>query len=857
MSELPSSSADARRRREQAGERSGMPTQLASELASYITSVFQVPELLGEGVEPSWRLGRQESQRISSNRVNIEIEVNDKLYNLPRERHYSIDEDSEDKINGYEYLEEKARFHLESITAVSYALAVYINSDRVVADNNSEASQAETRSLLIDRNMITREFASARDYTFYPQAFHPVYGNISSSRPPMFLDSLFAAMKGNMSDRNEGADVLSFGYFQGYSNIKRSVRHSPHDLLATKGYATAALTVPTSDAGATWATSQKRERLLRIVRGPDESKPFARERQQINVAIGAEEVAFRLEQVVSLDMRRMVGGQRTFETVIRPIFQMMRFFLVEHESYVHIFRSMPLEIFPRIMCAYSRLFEVVIGEMERQFVIGGEQGLDLARSEAIAVIDRLGGYMFSGHPRHLPKTILRPLGTLGSLWAGGWPFIDPAVLNLGASGSSGGAVINMSRWPHSAKTGRPELLHVRELHHHYGARVASCRESAVWFAQLGEAAFTSKTAVTSFAQELIRELWIPQTKDFIIQQLRRRLHEGSSNQGRDPITMEDIAMCERAISTWDAATDAFTWRALRQLCQGLKPGGKRVAVTVSGQRARQDFVSEMVRVVGSEKGRDAFSAKNATWPLTLHFAIANSRKSQGGIDLGMWVGAVLSCLVVSGIEWVPDSVRGRFTSRSVVRLGGAAIPEPVPSGPPGSLRREAQDTEIRHNRVLRQRAQRQEQHGARIDFGCPVPFTNIPNLILSGFEKAKAMFSNKGDSKVLEHYQLAINCLAENIDDYRCQLMLMITLTICSSSETPEVALKANKFTIADKRKDPGQLALVMVTRMMWFLYPASFPWAKNSGGTAYDVAEMTKKVEQKGCNNRVLKVLC
>ncbi|KAL0929279.1 uncharacterized protein CTRU02_215820, partial [Colletotrichum truncatum] len=297
MSELPSSSADARRRREQAGER-----------------------LLGEGVEPSWRLGGQESQRISSNRwmtfqerfmegwaawshqrgpgsfwakhepafhaydygANIEIEVNDELCNLPRERHYSIDEDSEDEIDGYECSEEssdethqleelsitddrvpsitadtrgnrrigssgnsidntryerilsecnglrklvselEARFYLESITAVSYALAVYINSDRVVADNNGEASQAETRSLLIDRNMITREFASARDYTFYPQAFHPVYGNISSSRLPMFLDSLFAAMKGNISDRNEGADVLSFGYFQGYSNIKRS-----------------------------------------------------------------------------------------------------------------------------------------------------------------------------------------------------------------------------------------------------------------------------------------------------------------------------------------------------------------------------------------------------------------------------------------------------------------------------------------------------------------------------------------------------------------------------------------------------------------------------------------------------------
>ncbi|KAF6806529.1 hypothetical protein CPLU01_15896 [Colletotrichum plurivorum] len=56
--------------------------------------------------------------------------------------------------------------------------------------------------------------------------------------------------------------------------------------------------------------------------------------------------------------------------------------------------------------------------------------------------------------------------------------------------------------------------------------------------------------------------------------------------------------------------------------------------------------------------------------------------------------------------------------------------------------------------------------------------------------------------------------------------------------------------------KEPGQLALVMVTRMMWFLYPASFPWAKGSGGTAYDVAEMTKKIEHKGCSNRMLRQL-
>jgi hypothetical protein len=55
-------------------------------------------------------------------------------------------------------------------------------------------------------------------------------------------------MRGNMSAWNEGAEVLLLSYFQGYSNIKRSVRHSTNDLLATKGCATAALTVPTAEA---------------------------------------------------------------------------------------------------------------------------------------------------------------------------------------------------------------------------------------------------------------------------------------------------------------------------------------------------------------------------------------------------------------------------------------------------------------------------------------------------------------------------------------------------------------------------------------------------------------------------------
>ncbi|KAJ0297236.1 hypothetical protein Brms1b_013626 [Colletotrichum noveboracense] len=940
----PTSRGGAPRERPTALDKSGMPAGLARELAAYIVGVFQSPQLLGEGVEACWRLGTKSTQRISSAKwqvfqqqfmdgwaawasthnpnsfwrrhepafhaydygANIEIQVSDTIYDLPRERHIPYEEEEEeeeeeegvedaeqdaeeeglrdgnsrqeveelslnegqsthsDTVEGREYqqmlresrdlqsmiVELNARFDLSSISAISYALAVCINS---------ESGGSQTRCLLADRNMVAREYPGNRDYTFYPQAFHPTYGNFSSSQPPAFLNSLYTALQGNMSDRNEGADVLSFGYFQGYSNIKRSVRHSASALLATKGYATAALTAPTSYTSAMSYTRDRREMLLRRIRGdltpeqPEESKPFARERRQLDIAIEKDEVAYRMEQVVSLNIRHMDSVERTFENVIRPIFQLMRFFLTEHESYVHIFRSIPVEIFPRIMSAYCRLFELAISEMDRRYVIGGERGLDLAHSEAVAVLDRLGGYIFTGHERHLPKTVLRPLGTIDSLLAGAWPYIDPAVLDLGPAGVAT-CFMDTSRWPRSTKTGRLILLHISELQHHYGDRIASHRETEIWFSQLGRDAFKSHAAVTEYATELLREMWIPQTKLFIANQLRRRLQQGSSDTSSIPITLEQKEACKSAVEAWEAAPDAFTHVALQRLTNGLTSGGSRITITLSRTRTRHDFATELLRVVSTEKGRAASAPVNATWPDHLQAAMTSSNQASNGLKPDEWVSVLAGRLLAAGVEWVPDAVRGRLTSTTVVSLRGREVAHAVVTGPPGSLRRAAQEAQIKHEKAAHDRALRQTRR--TISFGCGFPFTDVPSLITDGFLKAKAIFSNKGDLRVLDHYQLAINCLSNNIDDPLCCLMLMITLTVCSSSETPEVAPGSREFGTAAKRKDPAQLALVMVTRMMWFLYPASFPWKKGSSGTAYDVAEMTKKIEHKGCSNRMLREL-
>ncbi|PON20237.1 hypothetical protein TGAM01_v210879 [Trichoderma gamsii] len=139
-------------------------------------------------------------------------------------------------------LEEK--YDIDNIDYVSYALAVDVHC--AAADQSGSAV-----CLLADRNQVMKEFYGS-NYTFYPLGFHPAYGNFTSDSPPAFLDhNLFTVMKSNMSHQNQGADVLSFGFFQGYSNLKRSFRHREDDLLASQGSATAALTIPATEAART------------------------------------------------------------------------------------------------------------------------------------------------------------------------------------------------------------------------------------------------------------------------------------------------------------------------------------------------------------------------------------------------------------------------------------------------------------------------------------------------------------------------------------------------------------------------------------------------------------------------------
>lgn len=456
----------------------------------------------------------------------------------------------------------ESKYELENIDSISYALAANL----YCLDGQGQSSGQEEKPalcLLADRNKVAREFNGPRDFTFYPLAFHPAYGNFSSPHPPAFLnDHLLAILKDNMSFQNDGADVLNCGYFQGYSNIKRAIRSRPEDLLATKGIATAAMTVPDSECNSHSHYKVKRDKLLKQLKGglspddPDSSKPFLREKKRIEAAINTEEFAFRMEQVISIRVCRLTAANRRFRYVIRPILQLIRFFIQETSTFSHLFRCFQPSVFPGVLASFGRLFWLAMDEMLNRFELGGSKAFGAALAEGVAALDRLGNYCFTGFPSVLMGTVLKPLGSIDAIQKGAWPFIDPRMLNL----QDFEGTINVARWPRQKDNGRPILMHVAALEFHYGIDVAASRHSHLWFQELGGLQMDGPRGTTKYLEELFSELWIPQTKTFIQYQLNRSIGTATRRLGQSAEEgLERLEQQRSILKCWMDSDKPFTW----------------------------------------------------------------------------------------------------------------------------------------------------------------------------------------------------------------------------------------------------------------------------------------------------------
>lgn len=412
-----------------------------------------------------------------------------------------------------------SRYDLTSISTISYALAANLH-----CVEGPGPREGHVACMLADRNELAREYCDNKEYTFFPLGFHPAYGNISSASPPFFLlHNQLNAMKRRMCEENDGAEVVTFGHFQAYnSGIKQSIRDRPDDLLAAQGQATAALTIPAEEAGKSAKIRAKQTCLLGHLNGnatpenPEASTPFAREKQLIDRAIENMEFGFRMEQVVSVDVERLAPEHRNSYFLLRPVSRLISFYLHKKDAYIGILRRFPPAIFPRVLSSLSRMFELIVEEMQQRHTQQGGQGLGLALSEGIAALDRLGKYCFTGNPRVLPRKVFALTGSLEGLNKGGWPYINPDILDMRPDEGR----IHIGQWPRM-NDGRPVLMHTASLAFHYGEEVASNRHSQLWFSRMGGLSISCRTEMNEFLERLLEELFIPETKAFITQQIRR------------------------------------------------------------------------------------------------------------------------------------------------------------------------------------------------------------------------------------------------------------------------------------------------------------------------------------------------
>jgi hypothetical protein len=738
------------------------------------------------------------------------------------------------------------KYDLDNVSSISYALAVDLNcQDATGANDADDLDDRPTWCLLGDRNAVQQEYKSSSGpsgMTFYPLAFHPAYGNFTSPGPPRFLqDHVLAVMKDNMSYQNAGAPVLSCDYFQAYSNVKRSIRYNPEDLLVTQGIATAALTLPDSEAKSSARVKATQQRLLRRLKGgstpddPDASRPLARERQRIEKAVAGNEFAFRMEQVVSLDVARLIPSRRNIRTVLRPIFQLMRFYLQEKEHYTRLLRRFRPTVFPQILGTFARVFELGTDEMLKRFQAQGSKGLGIALAEGVAALDRLGHYCFTGMAKVLVRSVLGPLKTVESLKKGAWPYLDPQLLDI----RRGEGRLDVTRWPRSSD-GRPIFMHIASLSFHYGPKVAASQHSLVWFRDLGGRSIRGPTSGTRFLDELFRDLWIPQMVAYVRHQVLRRL--GSAADPDDDAAPDDLAQQQQRrdqVEEWAKAAHPFSWSQYEPMWRLAAPTAPRTMVSY---KSRQDFAREVYQDCVRNRGaaRQALSSLHSTWFAVLHAVFTFT--SADRVSEKVWLSGLAAAMNSNQIECMPGSHRSRITYRRVVRFVGAVPLPRVTAARPGSLKRDAMEAELRVNQSRKRRA---------IDLGCEIPFTRIPPLVEDGFQALNKMFV-KGDSKIQEHYQVARNCLEECLGDPLCDVLLMLVVTYGSSSVTPSVTTSGKGFEVG-VRKNPAQFAANLATRMLWFLRPEAFPWEKDDGAVLR-ISEMTKKIEHKGVNNRFLR---
>ena len=279
-------------------------------------------------------------------------------------------------------------------------------------------------------------------------------------------------------------------------------------------------------------------------------KPFAREREQVTLAIRNQEFAYRVEQVFNIDATKLARTKRTFREVLLPALHFIHFFLTRGSTFEPLLRVFDPMIFPRVLISFARVIEVITDELLARFDANDAAGLNFALSKGLSALDRLGNYCFTGNACSLPSYIFAHLGTTESLLHCGWPYIDPTILDLRPSHG----YLNPEGWPRQPN-GHPRLLHVAALEYYYTKQVAEQRTYSIWLQDLQVKYITNLRSAITFLADVITHIWLPQMTSWLFKQVERTVKSNSYFQEHNAPT---VAANLQALEAWQDDSHPFS-----------------------------------------------------------------------------------------------------------------------------------------------------------------------------------------------------------------------------------------------------------------------------------------------------------
>ena len=185
--------------------------------------------------------------------------------------------------------------------------------------------------------------------------------------------------------------------------------------------------------------------------------------------------------------------------VLYPIFGLIWFFLKERDKYLGLLWQFLSMAFPGVLAGFVKIFELILGKIDEQFCKEDSRGLGLVLSEGVVVLDCLRNFYFTKDPMILLTRVLWPLKTVDNLREGGWPFIQPDMLDIW----EGRGIINLRKWLQRDNR-KPILIYIILLAFYYSGQIIANRESQLWFSKLGGNIIRDLDSLGLFIEEVFQ-----------------------------------------------------------------------------------------------------------------------------------------------------------------------------------------------------------------------------------------------------------------------------------------------------------------------------------------------------------------